>query len=63
MAQAEENFRVTSTNYEAGVLTNSDLLDAQTGLTQARIALVQAKTQQMSAVARLKVAISDIEEQ
>ena len=63
VAQAEENFRVTSTNYEAGVLTNSDLLDAQTGLTQARIALVQAKTQQMSAVARLKVAISDIEEQ
>lgn len=62
VAQAEENFRVTSTNYDAGVLTNSDLLDAQTGLTQARIALVQATTQQMSAVASLKAAISDIEE-
>jgi len=63
VTQAEENFRVTSTNYEAGVLTNSDLLDAQTGLTQARIALIQAKTQQMSAVASLQAATSDIEEQ
>ena len=62
VAQAEENFRVTSTNYEAGVLTNSDLLDAQTALTQARIALVQAKTQQMSARASLQAATSDIEE-
>jgi outer membrane protein TolC len=63
VAQAEENFRVTSTNYEAGVLTNSDLLDAQTGLTQARIVLVQANTQQMSAIASLQAATSDIEEQ
>ena len=63
VAQAEENFRVTSTNYEAGVLTNSDLLDAQIGLTQAKIVLVQAKTQYMSAVASLQAATSDIEEQ
>ena len=63
VAQAEENFRVTSTNYEAGVLTNTDLLDAQTGLTQAKIVLVQEKTQQMSAVATLQAATSDIEEQ
>jgi outer membrane protein TolC len=63
VSQAEENFRVTSTNYEAGVLTNSDLLDAQTGLTQAKIVLIQAKTQLMSAIASLKAAISDIEEQ
>ena len=63
LAQAEENYRVTSTNYEAGVLTNSDLLDAQTSLTQAKIAVVQAKTQQMSALASLRAAISDIEEQ
>lgn len=61
--QAEENFRVTSTNYEVGVLTNSDLLDAQAGLTQARIALVQAKTKHMGAVASLRAATSDIEEQ
>ena len=63
VAQAEENFRVTSTNYEAGMLTNSDLLDAQTGLTQAKIAFVQAKTQHMSAAASLQAATSDIEEQ
>ena len=63
VAQAKENFRVTSANYEAGVLTNSDLLDAQTGLTQARIALVQANTQHMSAIASLQAATSDIEEQ
>ena len=62
VAQAEENFRVTSTNYEAGVLTNSDLLDAQNGLTQSRIALIQAKTQHMSAIASLQTATSDIEE-
>lgn len=62
VAQAEENFRVTSTNYEAGVLTNSDLLDAQTELTKAKIAFIQAKTQQMSAIANLQAAVSDIEE-
>jgi len=63
VTQAEENFRVTSTNYEAGVLTNSDLLDAQTGLTQAKTALVQAKTKHMGAVATLRAATSDIEGQ
>jgi outer membrane protein TolC len=63
VAQAEENFRVTSTNYEAGVLTNADLLDAQTGLTQAKIVLVQVNTQHMSAIATLQAATSDIEEQ
>ncbi len=60
--QAEENFRVTSTNYEAGALTNSDLLDAQAGLTQAKIALIQVKTKYKGAIASLQTATSDIEE-
>ena len=35
--QAEENYRVTSEQYGQGLVTNTELLDAQTLLTQARV--------------------------
>ncbi len=63
VSQAQENYRVTSTNYRAGALTNSDLLDAQRALTQAKLASVTAITTHEIAVASLRVAISDIEVQ
>jgi len=62
VTQAEENYRVTSTNYQAGTMTNSDLLDAQTALTQAKIASVQAKANLKKAIVNLQTAVSDNKE-
>lgn len=43
IASAEEAFRVTGAGVRAGVATTTDLLDAQSALTQARLNLVRAR--------------------
>ncbi len=60
--QADENFRVSSTNYKAGVMTNSDLLDAQTALTQAKIVSIQSKANLKKAIVNLQTSISEHKE-
>jgi len=62
VTQADENYRVTSTNYQAGAMTNSDLLDAQTALTQAKITSIQSKANLKKAVVNLQTAISENKE-
>jgi len=62
VTQADENYRVTSANYQAGAMTNSDLLDAQTALTQAKIASIQAKANLKKAIVNLQTAISENKE-
>jgi len=62
VTQADENYRVTSANYQAGAMTNSDLLDAQTVLTQAKIASIQAKAHLKKAIVNLETAISENKE-
>ena len=52
--QAEENLRVAEEKFDAEIVTNTDLLDAQTALTQARVGYVQALTDHLIAHARLK---------
>ena len=37
VGQAEENYRVTDSKFKQGMATNTDLLDAQTMLTQVRM--------------------------
>jgi len=41
--QAEEAVKMAEVRYEAGVITNLDLLDAQTSVSQARLALIGAQ--------------------
>ncbi len=43
VAQAEENYRVTRDRFKAGLALNSDLLDAEVALLQAKISHSQAK--------------------
>ena len=43
IASAEEAFRVTEAGVRAGVATTTDLLDAQSALTQAKLNLVRAR--------------------
>jgi len=62
VTQADENYRVTSANYQAGAMTNSDLLDAQTALTQAKIASIQSKANLKKAIVNLQTAISENKE-
>jgi len=62
VTQADENYRVTSANYQAGAMTNSDLLDAQMALTQAKIASIQSKANLKKAIVNLETAISENKE-
>ncbi len=57
ITQAEEAFRVTEALVRAGSATTTDLLDAQSALTQARLNLVRAKYQDLRARSALKRAM------
>ncbi len=57
IAQAEEAFRVTEAMVRAGSATTTDLLDAQSALTQARLNLVRAKYQDLRARSALTRAL------
>ncbi len=55
--QAEEAFRVTEAMVKAGAATTTDLLDAQSALTQAKLNLVRAKYQDLRARSALTRAL------
>ncbi|MBM3325079.1 MAG: TolC family protein, partial [Calditrichaeota bacterium] len=53
VVQAEESYRVTSSNFKAGTATNADVLDAQLELTQAQMQQVAAQADVLLAKAKL----------
>jgi outer membrane protein TolC len=55
--EAEEAYRVTASMVKAGAATTTDLLDAQSALTQAKLNLVRAKYQDLRARASLTRAL------
>jgi outer membrane protein len=55
--QANENYRVTAEKFKAGLTTNSELLDAEVLLLQAKLQLTQARVDYELAEARLEKAI------
>jgi outer membrane protein len=57
LKQAEEAYRVTAVTVKAGAATTTDLLDAQSALTQARLNLVRAKYGQLRARSALTRAL------
>jgi len=57
VAQAQENYRVTEERFKQGMATNTDVLDANTLLTQAKMDHIQALADYNIARARLKKAI------
>ena len=59
IASAEEAFRVTGAGVRAGVATTTDLLDAQSALTQARLNLVRARYELSLARVGLRAATGD----
>ena len=55
--QANENYRVTAEKFKAGLTTNSELLDAEVSLLQAKLQLTQARVDYELAEAGLEKAI------
>jgi outer membrane protein len=59
VAQAEENYRITQEKFKSGIALNSDLLDAEAALLQARWNNIQALVDHELADAQLKKAIGE----
>jgi outer membrane protein TolC len=59
VAQAEENLRVTNERFKEGVALNSDVLDAETALLQAKTSRTQAFVDHELAKARLAKAVGE----
>jgi outer membrane protein len=57
LSSAEEAYRVTAAVVQAGSGTTTDLLDAQSALTQSRLNLVRSKYQQALARVQLRRAM------
>jgi len=57
--QAEENYRVTDDKYKIGMTSNSELLDAEVALLQARLNLTQSLVDYALSMARLSRAIGE----
>jgi outer membrane protein len=57
--QAQENYRITDEKFKKGLALNSDLLDAEVALLQARINYTQSLVEYELAEARLEKALGD----
>jgi outer membrane protein len=53
LSQAEENYRITNGKFTQGLVANSELLDAEVALLQAKVNLVQSLVEYELAVAQL----------
>jgi outer membrane protein TolC len=61
MEQAQESYRMTSEKYKNGVISSTDMLDAEMALLQAKLTHTQAVVDYTLAIARLKKAAGDIQ--
>jgi len=59
VGQAEENYRITNEKFKSGLALNSDLLDAEVALLQAKWNHIQALVDHELADARLRKALGD----
>jgi outer membrane protein len=59
VTQAEENYRVMSAKYKQGLTANSDLLDAEVALLQAKLNLTQSLVDYALALAQMSKAVGE----
>lgn len=59
VAQAEENYRIMNGKYAQGLVANSELLDAEVALLQARLNLAQSSVDYELAIAQLSKAVGE----
>jgi outer membrane protein len=60
VAQAQESYRMTLEKFKSGLTSNSDLLDSETALLQAKLSHTQALVEYVVAIAKLKRAIGEM---
>jgi outer membrane protein len=58
--QASENYRMTAEKFKSGLMTSTELIDAQVSLLQAKLQLTQALVDHELAEARLEKAIGEM---
>ncbi len=61
MEQAQESYRMTLEKFKNGVVSNTDMLDAETALLQAKLTHTQTVVEFILSIARLKKAVGEIE--
>jgi outer membrane protein TolC len=61
MKQAQESYRMTLEKFKNGVVSNTDMLDAETALLQAKLTHTQTVVEFTLSIARLKKAVGEIE--
>jgi outer membrane protein len=59
LAQALKAYSLAETSFKSGVITNLDLLDANTSVSESKLMLLKAKIDYAASVYRLKVAIGE----
>ncbi|HEX3006678.1 MAG TPA: TolC family protein [Bacteroidales bacterium] len=59
LEQAKEAYKLAQVSYETGAITNLDLLDAETRLSESTLQLLKAKVDYSVALYKLKTAIGD----
>lgn len=57
--QAEEAFSLAQISYSSGAITNLDLLDAETTVSESRLLLMKAKIDYIISIYKLKIALGD----
>ncbi|MEI6575681.1 MAG: TolC family protein [Bacteroidota bacterium] len=59
LSQSQEAYRLAQLNFKAGVITNLDLLDAATNISDSSLLLLKAKIEYITNVFRLRVSIGE----
>ncbi|MDP4209719.1 MAG: TolC family protein [Bacteroidota bacterium] len=59
VSQAEQAFTLAKTSYQSGAITNLDLLDAETSVSESRLQLLKTKVDYMVSISKLKIALGD----
>ena len=57
LQQASQAYELAEVSYKAGVITNLDLLDSYTALSESKLALYKTKIDYAANLQRLKIAI------
>jgi len=59
LKQAQQAYKLAQTSFQAGVITNLDLLDSETSLAESRLALMKSKIDYTVSLLKLKVAVGE----
>jgi outer membrane protein TolC len=59
LSQAEEAFALANVSFKAGTITNLDLLDAETSVSESRLSLLRSKIEYILSIYKLNIALGN----